>query len=173
MNRPILLSIFVLLLAAMTYSYGHPFQNRKNEKFGHALVDLLEVADNDRVYECDAGYKTLDMAGRKKYFTDRGWKDYQQYVTQIQTHLRHGRNTYARFIEQTESFDTKVNDVTGFNAIGEMGVMSCDTGGELGLFRINARFDSKTGDKPESSLIDYWQVELYLREDPRHVQPSP
>jgi hypothetical protein len=146
------------------------------EAFEHNIWNLLAVYNYDIKTACYApGSIKIDPAARKKYFTDRGWAEYQKYAEEMKSYLRKDPPRYAVngiFDKQSKKYSYWFGKFSGLSSAGEFEeFLGCDTvtpGGPK--FRISVKFSPTTSIDPKNTLIDTWDVEVDFP-PPRKVSP--
>jgi len=133
--------------------------------FEYILKNLLYVSADDT--EQGLGSIKIDMSVRRKFFTDKGWGEYQQYIADHKALIRALQKTpdeslkaVANFMISSENFSS-VDKASSFSAKGTFGY------GVFDAFDLKKRFDifvnlSEGSIKsPDKMLIDSWSVKFF------------
>jgi hypothetical protein len=160
-------------------------QKQRIDGFEYRVGELLHVALNDEVPVCGtSAVRKVDMNERKKYFTDKGWIDYQHYVSQIKRHLDNnlGRDeTMVNFIKGSKEYGRWDRNAT-FLVYGWLWLRGCgekwkfdDKQGLVGvegkngpilspMFSLKIAYVPREDLSRENVLIDAWDMNLFFRE---------
>ncbi len=173
--------IFLILLSLglLAFPQGSSFaadQNlavwqdtEENRAFEKQLRDLMYVAVNDTRPACfHRKSEKIDVEAQKKFFTKKGWVEYQSYVNQVKRHLDPSgtqRESYASFNDGTKKFFHSYDEYSGFKAIGILGFNDCDQPSGGPMFTLEIAFAPQT--PPAAAfVIDTWNARLFFFENP-------
>jgi hypothetical protein len=132
--------------------------------FEYILKNLLYVSADDT--EQGLGSIKIDMSVRRKFFTDKGWRDYQQYMAEHKAIIQTLQKTpdeplkaVANFTIFSESFSS-VDTPSSFNAKGTFGYGVFDAFDLKKKFEIFLTLNQGSIKSPDQMLIDAWSVKF-------------
>jgi hypothetical protein len=164
------ISIGIVLLLASLVSYGRPavssacFKNNYNA-FECELEKLLQISADD-ILRGEGGKSKLDIEGRKKFFSEGGWKQYQDFVASHKVYLkskpfRDGGTPWhsqAGFTRGSQKYGAERNGLKNFSAEGMFSSATYDSYSDHKPFKIEISYSEKKTESGDKFLIEKWQL---------------
>lgn len=136
------------------------------EGFEKKILELMYVAIDDTARGSRGNHK-VDMLARKQYFTEKGWGEYQTYVSKMKdsfqlSEYKGMKSVYGSLFPGTQNYERWYGDNLGFAAIGYLGYADADVVNyDAAVVEFNIAFTPQEPAKPESILIDTWRIHAF------------